>query len=609
MKNYIKYFNNNLTKSFIDTKDINYKKDISNFLFNYFRETGFPFHNYSEHELRTDWKNLLSFNSSVIEHDKIISNYKSFGTKIFKHFTPHIYETKTKSKPSMIEAFNDDTLLKACIDNRLGITYKETFNITPAMLFQGFKNANVSSHVSIFKPVIAKFIYDKFTKSNDIVYDFSLGFGQRFIGAMSVDKNLFYIGCDPWEKNINTINNIANFIGSQNLYVENIGSEYFCPKKYINKVGLAFSSPPYFNTEIYDNNNESQAYHNGYAEYLKWFEKTIENIITLLKPNGVLAINIPENIFQDIKTHLSDMDLLDIYYIQLSRNNVFSKHKKEPIYILKKKAYKYNEIQNETTQEIIKRYLKGESSESIAKDLNINGSTVCRKLKKHNVEIRPASQNKRKYNLKENWLKNIDSQQKAYFLGLMITDGTVHHKRDEATIGLSETDIDVLKQISNIVYGEEIIHLYDVIGSSTRCAKLGFYGKTFKDNLILNGCPPQKTFLTEYSATIPDHLHSHFIRGLYDGDGCIYIGKNRVVVDLVGTEMLCDGIIHVINNLYNLNIKFSKYKGKKHKGTICSMRINKKQDVIKFLDFIYNDAIIYIKRKYNKYNLIKTTVL
>ena len=607
-RNCIVYNGNKLNKLFVASSSLNEKNKILDFLFKYFRRNEFPYPIYNKKELLDDWNKLLKFNTKDIEKNNIISDFKLVGTKIFKYYSKHIFEVKSNNKPSMIDAFNDDNLLLSCLKNRLGITYGEHFNITPAMLRQGFRNSYISSHISVFKPTIAKFIYEKYTNENDIVYDFSVGFGQRFIGAMSTCKNLKYIGCDPWIKSINSLYEINNFLNG-NIYLEHVGAENFCPLEYKDQISLAFSSPPYFDSEIYDNNDATQAYHNGYEQYLNWFDKVLQNIKILLKPNGILALNITENIFKDIEKYLIGFKLIDKYNIQLSRNLKFSDDKLEPIYILKKVAHNYNEIENDTVKTIINRYVSGESSESIAKDLGINGSTVCRKLKKYGIKIRPSSQNKIKHNKNDAWLKVLDDENKAYFLGLMITDGTVHYKRDEVTIGLSEADADVLKQISNIIYGKEIINTYDVKGSSVRCSKLSFYGSEFKNNLMFHGCHPKKTFSTVYPINISYNLHSHFIRGLYDGDGCIYIGKNRVVVDFVGTEMLADGIAHIINDVFNLNIKFSKYKGKKHKKTICSMRINRKQDVLKFLDFIYKNASIFIKRKHDKYNLIKSANL
>jgi DNA invertase Pin-like site-specific DNA recombinase len=73
--------------------------------------------------------------------------------------------------------------------------------------------------------------------------------------------------------------------------------------------------------------------------------------------------------------------------------------------ILRKKGIDRNQAADciredaEKVKYIIKQYTDGVSSEIIAKELGINGSTVCRILKKNNIIIRPSIENKRKYAL------------------------------------------------------------------------------------------------------------------------------------------------------------------------------------------------------------------
>ena len=59
--------------------------------------------------------------------------------------------------------------------------------------------------------------------------------------------------------------------------------------------------------------------------------------------------------------------------------------------------------------------MSGVSSEIIALKLGINGSTVCRILKRNDIIIRPGTQNKRKYKINEDFFEVIDAEEKAYF--------------------------------------------------------------------------------------------------------------------------------------------------------------------------------------------------
>jgi len=532
------------------------------------------------------------------------------GMKICRFYSRHMNDVKNKNKPSMLEAFNNKELLRKCLYNRFGITHDEVFNITPAMIRQGLRNSYTAAQTSVFKPMVAKYIYDRYTKCGDVVYDFSMGFGQRFLAAMSLTrKNLKYIGCDPWKECLN-IRGIVELLDiDESRYVfENIGSEYYCPKEYIGKVSLAFSSPPYYDYEIYDNGNEMQAYGGGIENYEKWFIETMNNIEKLLKPGGILALNFPAEIYEKLKGHMN-FEHVDTLYIKLSKNNKFRKGelKTEPIYIFKKKETSFNNSEDET-EHIINRYLDGDSSEKIAKELGFNGSTVCRRLKKNGIDIRPSTENKLRCNRNDAWLDCIDDEEKAYFLGLMYTDGTVHSKRNECHLSLGENDIGVLERFSDIIYGENKIRIYDVKGSSLRSARLSIYGKKFHDNLIKHGCVPKKTFSLSYPywLGINKDLNRHFIRGLFDGDGCLYLGEKRSCIDFTGTEKLLKGIVDFANGCLDLDLYFAWYKGKKHRDTITTLRVNRRLDVMKFLDFIYKDATVYLKRKHDKYEILKS---
>jgi len=246
---------------------------------------------------------------------------------------------------------------------------------------------------------------------------------------------------------------------------------------------------------------------------------------------------------------------------------------------------------------IIEKYKNGISSEIIASEFNIHGSTVCRLLKRSGVEIREGKDNKRKYNIDEQWLDNIDSEEKAYFLGLMFSDGNVHSKSAAITIALMHSDRDILEKLSIILYGFVKLEKYK------KATNLCLYSKNLKERLIEIGCVPNKTFVTKYPDVISIKLHKHFIRGLIDGDGCVYIQKNkkRYLVDYTGTLELINGMEEIIKNELNIT-NIVKYKRHKNKNdNIWSFRIVKPDDVVKFLDWIYKDTNIYLNRKYEHY--------
>lgn len=130
---------------------------------------------------------------------------------------------------------------------------------------------------------------------NNNYYDFSCGWGSRLLGALSHSIN--YFGTDPnnilcdrlleLEKDFKFVSFCKSNV---KLYVQ--GSELFIPELH-NKIGVAFSSPPYYCLEDYKIGNQSYNENISYEDWLNnYLKPTIQNIYSYLIDNGYFLINI-----------------------------------------------------------------------------------------------------------------------------------------------------------------------------------------------------------------------------------------------------------------------------------------------------------------------------
>lgn len=131
--------------------------------------------------------------------------------------------------------------------------------------------------------------------TNNNYYDFSCGWASRMLSAMHNGIN--YFGVDPNYELVDILNKIhfdynkANNVDSF-IDIRCQGSEEFIPE-FENKMGLAFSSPPYYCLEDYVIGNQSYKQGVSYEQWLKnYMHPTIANIYKYLIENGYFIINV-----------------------------------------------------------------------------------------------------------------------------------------------------------------------------------------------------------------------------------------------------------------------------------------------------------------------------
>ena len=159
------------------------------------------------------------------------------------------------------------------------------------------------------------------------------------MGAASSNKVKKYIGIDPWSLQIESANKMIEFFKINKAEMHKIGSEKFCPNELINQIDLCFSSPPFYNKEIYCL-EESQAYHNkSFAQFVEdWWIKTAGNVHKTLKSDGIFIVNMSKK-FMEIMLlsakHLFKLE--DTFCISVQRKHLGSGQDSQDIfYVLKK---------------------------------------------------------------------------------------------------------------------------------------------------------------------------------------------------------------------------------------------------------------------------------
>jgi hypothetical protein len=196
-------------------------------------------------------------------------------------------------------------------------------------------------------------------------------------------------------------------------------------------------------------------------------------------------------------------------------------------------------------------------------------------------------------------LQNINTEEKAYLLGLFYSDGNVSKNQHHSRLTLKdEILIKTLHEKFTFFNFYKIRNIYYELHSGINLVR--------KD-LIDNGCLPDKSYSNKNNIKIPNvgNLINHFIRGYFDGDGGCTLRKpknkvqKRVYIYSASLNLLKE-IDKILVN-YNIKCSITRTSNTVYKLTILvnSYKL--------FYDFIYKNATIFMFRKEKLFNEILKT--
>lgn len=250
-----------------------------------------------------------------------------------------------------------------------------------------------------------------------------------------------------------------------------------------------------------------------------------------------------------------------------------------------------------TIDKIASMYRDNYSFKDISKALKVHPDTIRNALYITKCEIRPTAYHSNyKDRMDHDYFENIDTEEKAYWLGFLYADGYVNEKTYQIEVSLKREDESHLIKLQNSVKCEEKV--LQKIVNGYPISRVILYSKKMTQDLKNNGCFQAKSLELEPPTEdiVPKNLIRHFIRGYVDGDGCFSTG---LTFSIVGTLPMLEYIIEHLQNNTTISKRGSfTMTGKAHQWTHNSYR-----DFVKIHDYLYKDANIYLERKYAKRRL------
>ena len=261
-----------------------------------------------------------------------------------------------------------------------------------------------------------------------------------------------------------------------------------------------------------------------------------------------------------------------------------------------------------TPAEILNAYKKCNSVTKIAKQFKTSRKKVCSILQENGIEV-INYQNLTKFN--ENVFDSINTEEKAYWLGFIFADGYISSRDNSFELSLKGSDSEHLDKFNkfmqhaknNIKFGE-----IQCNGKKFKRCRWGVVNKHLHSTLNNLGCTPRKSLTLKFpdksifkesNKYSKEELIRHFIRGYFDGDGCIsymYTNKMHTKVAPICLFLGTDTFLQEIQTILNINSHIYL----NHQGdSVKQLKFSQENSRI-LLSYLYSNCNIYLTRKYKR---------
>jgi len=258
-----------------------------------------------------------------------------------------------------------------------------------------------------------------------------------------------------------------------------------------------------------------------------------------------------------------------------------------------------NKLTEEQINEIVSLYQQDTSISQLAKQYEVSYPNIRKLLLKRNLlKVNPKHRRLKNPNLDLELFKKIDTSFKAYLLGLICADG---HISKNVEITLQEKDKELLECIkTRIGMTSDLIFKKGVGGNRQNAYRLFICSKEIVNQLNIIGLTNNKTedLSIQVLDHVPNSLLRDFVRGFFDGDGCITETKNEYDLNLIGCQSFIEPLKDLLETVLGIHFSITKHGTTSYIRTI---RVSGRYQCIKFAEWMYAGSTIYMQRKYDKY--------
>lgn len=269
----------------------------------------------------------------------------------------------------------------------------------------------------------------------------------------------------------------------------------------------------------------------------------------------------------------------------------------------------YNTFSEELNNRIIELHKQKKLHKEISYDCLVSGYGINKILDKNKIPRMTYEERNRRYFRNSYYFDEIDTANKAYFLGLLWADGNNNTSHNQINISLQIDDKYLLDKFKKELDYEGEVKIYDYEHKKNPkhkiIVKLSIEDAHMSKVLEQYGMVSNKSLILNFPSCIPNEFIRDFIRGYFDGDGCVRYDEKyqKGQTQTVGTLEVCTQISYYMSEK-EIRHHIRNPKQSKGKNTYIITTSATKSSYL-FLSWLYDNSEIKMERKYNRYLRIR----
>ena len=223
--------------------------------------------------------------------------------------------------------------------------------------------------------------------------------------------------------------------------------------------------------------------------------------------------------------------------------------------------------------------------------------------------------------IRHDFFNDINTELQAYLLGFYAADGSVDEKRKTLRIHLQKQDSELVELYKNVISPDArtftVEEHFTTGRNKMQVTAHESFGVDITSAILVNdlvdiGFGYNKSKKELHLPNIPKKLIRHFIRGYFDGDGCItgWLAVEKGKTDRVRYSFAICGKTHSL--LIDIQLFFAEHGVKINlnylkRDDMYRIKTSSKECIKNIFSLLYQDSNFYLSRKFNKFSYYANT--